>query len=177
MVAVVLAGASLFGGCSGASTAPRAEPPSLPVAVLVDVSAVSSTAGHPDWILRAPAAEGDPNAGLDVRSPELEVLDTGGQRSALARAGAATVNRFSQDVWARGGVRLEGRDGLVVTSDSLQLLGGAQRLMTAARVTLERRGSRVSGVGFDSDASLKTYRILGQLQAHVIDRTGDFHVD
>ena len=75
------------------------------------------------------------------------------------------------------GVLIHAPDGLVVTTDSLQLLGGAHRLVTAARVTLERRGSRLSGIGFDSDASLKTYRILGQLQAHVIDSTGDFHVD
>lgn len=176
-VALLCVASGLLTGCSGWDTAPLETPPALPAAILVDVTAMSSTDGRPDWVLRAPVAEGDPNAGLDVRAPRLDVFNADGTPGGSAEAGQARINRLTQDVSARGGVRLRGSDGLVVVTDSLQMLGGAQRLVTAARVTLERHGSRLSGVGFDSDASLKTYRILGQLQAHVIDTSGDFHVD
>ena len=104
-------------------------------------------------------------------------MNADGSRAAWADAGSAAVNRVSQDVWARAGVRIHAPDGLLVETDSLQLMSGARRLVTAARVRVSRRGSRLTGIGFDSDSSLKTYKILGKLEAHVVDSSGDLHVD
>ncbi len=165
-------------GCRGWDPSPLvAPPPDLPSTILVDLSMANSNAGVTEWVLHAPSAEGDPSAGLDVRAPHIDVLKPDGTRDAWAEAGSARINRVSQDVWARGGVHIHARDGLQVDTDSLQLMSGARRLVTAARVTVRHDGSRLTGMGFDSDSSLRTYRILGQLQAHVVDTSGDFHVD
>ncbi len=156
----------------------EAREPDIPDQVIESFTCAESDSGVMRWNMRGERAVEERNTGwVRITRPVIEVFGPGGRREMTLTAAQARVNRRSKDLTGGGGVRVVSRDGTVVRTDSMVWIAATQRLTTDAPVSVARHGATLTGRGFESDGSLRSYRILSDVHAHVTDIEGTFGRD
>jgi LPS export ABC transporter protein LptC len=145
---------------------PRAE--ELPSQEVRDFSLEESDTGTPEWILTSRyAATYDRRGVIVARDVAIDFFDAKGAKYSHLTAKEGEIKRPSNDMEARGDVRVTTTDGVRIQTESLRFLNRERRIVSDAFVRLERNGDVVTGIGFESDPSLEHFAIKREVKAQV----------
>lgn len=169
---VVLAGCLLAGlllGCSGgkkvAATSASGE---LPDSEVEDFTVTETDSGRAEWTLFAKQAETyQARDRVIARTVRIFFFDeTGARRSELvAREGELTQR--SRDMIARGNVVLQTTEGWRMSTQEMRFLNSTHRIVSDSLVRVEKQGSILEGVGFESDPNLEHFEFRHAVRATV----------
>lgn len=159
LLAAGLAAAAGAAGC-GESRAPSQETPSTegPSSVLAGLTLRETEEGRLRWVLTADSSESweQPNQTL-VKRLHVDFYDPRGEVSSVLTSNEGLVLRSTNDLTARGSVRLVSREGDTLTTERLDWNNLAGRLSTDQPFRLAGPDGALTGVGFESDPGLKNY--------------------
>jgi LPS export ABC transporter protein LptC len=154
---------------------PRAESERLPQQVVAGMVLRESKGGHLSWVLRADSAfyygEGERTR---LEGVHVDFYNAAGDsvRSRLtAREGE--MDPVKRDLVARDSVDVRPHDGTRLETEELRWVQETEKVVSDRFVRLTRGRSVVTGIGIESDAALKTYRILSQVSGELREEDGD----
>ena len=91
----------------------------------------------------------------------VDFYDKMGLHSSRLISSRARINDITHDMTAYDSVHIVSDSGTIVDTDSLEWHNKSQTLHSEARVRIAERNGRVTtGIGFESDQNLTSYRIL-----------------
>jgi hypothetical protein len=147
---------------------PQAPAGDMPSREVKDFSLEESDTGTPEWI---------PDLGLrgDLRPPgvilargvTIDFFDAKGEKYSHLTAREGEIKRPSNDMEARGDVKVTTTDGVRIQTESLRFLNREGKIVSDQFVRLERNGDVVTGIGFESDPSLEHFAIKREVKAQV----------
>lgn len=161
-------------GCRGRATSPagRAEQPVADQEAR-DFTLTESSEGKKNWTLWASyAAMYTERSVIDAKTVRIEFFDTKGQKFSTLLADQGIVDQRTNDLEARGHVRIATESGIRMETDSLRWLNDRQRIVSKAFVRVTRLHDVVTGWGFESDPSLDHFHLEREVQAEVRDEAG-----
>lgn len=176
LLATAILVAALLPGCG--ESGPGGTPPATdgPSSVLSGLTLRETEDGRLRWILAADSSETweQPNQTL-VKRLHIDFYDPAGDVTSVLTSDEGLVLRSTNDLTARGNVRLVSRDGDTLTTERLDWNNMAGRLSTDQPFRLAGADGAMRGVGFESDPGLKNYttkevRIDGREGAVPVDR-------
>lgn len=162
-------------GCQGrTASAPSGSEVRLPDQEARDFTLTESSEGKKNWTLWASYAAmyNDRNL-VDARTVRIEFFDAGGKRFSTLLADEGLVDQRTNDLKARGRVRVTTETGVRMETDSLRWLNAQGKIVSDAFVRVTRRHDVVTGFGFESDASLDHFRLSREVRAEVRDEGSD----
>ena len=155
-------------GCGDAERTSAPAPVSLPDQVVDRFVLTETVVGAPQWSVTAPQAIEVAGGTITILRPRLVTYEENGEIASTLQADTAIVNRLTHDMRAHGHVVMRNTNGVTVQADSLSWLNAARQVRTLSTVRIRKGESVLYGRGFESDANLHSYRILGDLRAHVV---------
>jgi len=164
-------------GCEGrtASTPSGAEV-RLPDQEARDFMLTESSEGKKNWALRASYAAmyNDRNL-VDARTVRIEFFDADGKKFSTLLADQGLVDQRTNNLEARGNVRIATETGVRMETDSLRWLNTPRKIVSDAFVRVTRQHDVVTGYGFESDPSLDHFHLKRAVRAEVRDegRSGE----
>ena len=159
---------ALFGCTGDEPVASRSAATDLPTTEVRDFTLQESTEGKPAWILSSRYAAQYQNRGIiQARDVTIEFFDQKGAKYSRLTAKEGEVTQPRNDLEARGDVVVTTTDGVRIETSSLRYLNREQKIVSDAFVRLERHGTVVTGVGFESDPSLEHFTLKRQVRAQV----------
>lgn len=147
----------------------------LPQQIVADLVLRESKAGRLSWVLRADSAfyYGDGER-TRLRGVQVDFYNERGDsvRSRLtAREGEMDPTR--RDLVARDSVDVRTHDGTRLETEELRWVQETEKVLSDRFVRLTRGRSVVTGIGIESDAALRTYRILSQVSGELREEDGE----
>lgn len=167
----LLLGLVAAGGCRSKSspTAGAAAAP-VPDQEARDFTLTESSEGKKNWTLLASyAAMYNERHLIDARTVRIEFFDSKGARFSTLLADQGLVDQRTNNLEARGHVRVHTESGIRMETDSLRWLNARGKIVSDAFVRVTRRYDVVTGWGFESDPSLDHFRLTREVQAEVRD--------
>jgi len=156
-------------GCQGepASTSSGGEV-QIPDQEARDFTLTESSEGKKSWTLWASYAAmyNDRNL-VDAKEVRIEFFDAKQQRFSTLVADRGLVFQRTNDLEARGNVRVTTETGVTMETDSLRWLNATGKIVSDAYVRVTREGDVVTGYGFESDPNLDHFNITRQVRAEV----------
>lgn len=156
-------------GCQGqpASTSSGGED-RIPDQEARDFTLTESSEGKKTWTLWASYAAmyHDRNV-VDAREVRIEFFDAEQRRFSTLVADRGLVFQRTNDLEARGNVRVTTESGVTMETDSLRWLNATGKIVSDAYVRVTRQGDVVTGYGFESDPNLDHFNITRQVRAEV----------
>jgi len=153
---------------------PRNGSEQLPQQVVAGMVLRESQGGRLSWVLRADSAfyygEGERTR---LRGVHVDFYNTTGDsvRSRLtAREGE--MDPIKRDLVARDSVDVRTHDGTRLETEELRWVQETEQVVSDRFVRLTRGRSVVTGIGIESDAALKTYRILSHVAGELREEDG-----
>jgi LPS export ABC transporter protein LptC len=138
-----------------------------------DFTLTESSEGKKNWTLWATYAAMYTDRNLiDARTVRIEFYDAKGAKFSTLLADQGVVDQRTNDLEARGHVRIATETGIRMETDSLRWLNDRQRIVSNAFVRVMRKYDIVTGWGFESDASLDHFHLAREVQAEVRDEGG-----
>jgi lipopolysaccharide export system protein LptC len=166
-----LALATLSWGCQGkAPSVPRAVEPRVPDQEARDFTLTESSDGRKNWTLWSSYAAmyNDRNL-IDARTVRIEFFDAQGVKYSTLFADQGLVDQRTNNLEAKGKVRIVTESGIRMETDSLRWLNNKRKIVSDAFVRIERKHDVVTGYGFESDPSLDHFHLAREVQAEVRD--------
>jgi LPS export ABC transporter protein LptC len=172
LLALALVGLSLAGltvGCGGArnpsATAASAE---LPDSEVEDFTVTETDSGRAQWTLFAKVASTYQARDLVVaRTVRIFFFDETGARSSELVAREGELTQRSRDMIARGNVVLQTSEGWRMSTQEMRFLNSTQRIVSDTLVRVEKEGSILEGIGFESDPNLEHFEFRHAVRATV----------
>jgi LPS export ABC transporter protein LptC len=157
------------GGCSRRSTpAASNEELRIPDQEARDFTLTESAAGTKNWTLRANyAAMYNREHTVDARTVKIDFFDAEGNLYSTLTADRGEVDQRTNDLQARGNVRVVTKNGIAMDTDSLRFLNRTGKIVSDGFVKVTRRGDVLTGFGFESDATLEHFRLRREVKAEV----------
>jgi len=165
-------GMALIGtGCRGKPTAkPSAAELRMPDQEARDFTLTESSEGRKSWTLWASyAAMYDDQSLVDAQHVRIEFYDSKGARYSTLLADRGSVHQRTNDLEARGNVRVTTETGVTMETDSLRWLNSSGKIASDAFVKVTRHGDVVTGYGFESDPNLDHFHLTREVHAEVRD--------
>jgi LPS export ABC transporter protein LptC len=166
--------ALLLAGCQGkpASTSSGSDI-AIPDQEARDFTLTESSEGKKSWTLYASYAAMYNDRGLvDARTVRIDFFNAKGDRYSTLTADQGKVFQRTDNLEARGRVKITTASGVTLETDSLQWINTRSRIVSDAFVRVTRKGDVVTGTGFESDASLDHFHLSHQVQAEVREQAG-----
>lgn len=172
VVAVSLVGLGLLasvGGCHGRSTPVASdEELRIPDQEARDFTLTESAAGTKNWTLRANyAAMFNREHKVDARTVKIDFFDAEGTLYSTLTADRGEVDQRTNDLEARGNVRVVTKNGVAMETDSLRFMNRTGKILSDGFVRVTRQGDVLTGFGFESDATLEHFRLRREVRAEV----------
>lgn len=161
-------------GCHGRSpSTPRGEEVRVPDQEARDFTLTESSEGKKNWTLWASYAAmyNDKNL-VDARAVRIEFFDERGAKNSTLNADQGLVHQRTNDLEARGNVRIVTTSGVTLETDSLRWRNARRKIVSDAFVKVTRGGDIVTGYGFESDPQLEHFHLAREVQAEVRDEEG-----
>jgi KDO2-lipid IV(A) lauroyltransferase len=177
--ALLAAGLAVLGGAAGCGESRETSDDSTgtegPSSVLAGLTLRETEDGRLRWILTADSSETweQPNQTL-VKRLHVDFYDPHSVVSSVLTSDEGLVLRSTNDLTARGNVRLVSRDGDTLTTERLDWNNLAGRLSTDQPFRLAGPDGALTGVGFESDPGLKNYTTK---EVRIDGRDGTVHDD
>ena len=166
VLALSLAG---VGGCRGKASVPAGgEEVQVPDQEARDFTLTESSEGRRIWTLWASyAAMFNDRSLVDARTVKIEFFNRDGEKYSTLVAEEGRVHQRTNDLEARGNVRVTTESGITMETDSLRWINKTGRIVSDAFVRVTRKHDVVTGYGFESDASLEHFHIAREVRAEV----------
>jgi len=167
-LALGLVGAGL-GGCSGgkklSSSGTSGELPDNEV----DQFYVTETdSGRPQWTMFAQhAATYQARDLVTVRGVRIDFFDEKGLKSSELVAREGELYQRTRDMTARGNVVLMTTEGWRMSTEEMHFLNSRRKMTSDKLVRVEKEGTILEGVGFESDPNLQHFEFQHQIRATV----------
>lgn len=146
----------------------------IPLQVVEGMTLRETNAGVLRWILYADTAyhygEGKLTRLIGVRVDFYHEDGDSIQSSLTAREGE--MDPETRDLIARDSVRVSTDEGSLLETEMLRWDQATEKVVSDRFVRLTRGKTVVTGVGIETDASLKTYRICSEVEAEHRDEDG-----
>lgn len=158
-----------LGACQGKpSSTPSGAEVRLPDQEARDFTLTESSEGRKSWTLRATYAAmyNDRNL-VDAQTVRIEFFDAKGEVSSTLVADEGLVHQRTNDLEARGRVKIVTTKGVTLETDSLRWKNATGTIVSDAFVRVTRNGDVVTGRGFESDPNLDHFHLSSEVQAEV----------
>ena len=171
-VAVLLAGlaaAALLPGCSGGKKVSASGASGLlPDSEVEDFTVTETDSGKTEWTLFARhAATFTARDLVTARTVRIDFFGEDGKKSSELVAREGELYQRSRDMIARGDVVLQTVEGWRMSTEELHFRNSQRRITSDKLVRVEKEGSVLEGVGFESDPSLQHFEFQHQVRATV----------
>jgi LPS export ABC transporter protein LptC len=156
-------------GCHGKpASRPSAAELRIPDQEARDFTLTESSEGRKSWTLWASyAAMYDDQNLVDAQQVRIEFYDSKGARYSTLLADRGSVHQRTNDLEARGNVRVTTETGVTMVTDSLRWLNSSGKIASDAFVRVTRKGDVVTGYGFESDPNLDHFHLTREVHAEV----------
>jgi LPS export ABC transporter protein LptC len=157
------------GGChGGGSTVTSNEEIRIPDQEARDFTLTESAAGTKNWTLRAEyAAMYNREHKVDAKTVKIDFFDAEGALYSTLTADRGEVDQRTNDLQARGNVRVSTKNGVAMETDSLRFVNRTGKILSDGFVKVTRQGDVLTGFGFESDATLEHFRLRREVRAEV----------
>ncbi len=146
----------------------------LPQQVVAGMVLRESKGGRLSWVLRADSAfyygEGQRTRLSGVHVDFYNAAGDSVRSRLTAREGE--MDPVKRDLMARDSVDVRTHDGTRLQTEELRWVQETEKVISDRFVRLTRGRSVVTGVGIESDAALRTYRILSQVSGELREEDG-----
>jgi LPS export ABC transporter protein LptC len=166
--------ALLLGGCQGKTpSTPRGEEIRIPDQEARDFTLTESSEGKKSWTLWASYAAMYNDRDLVLaRRVTIDFFNGKGEKYSTLVADQGVVHQRTNDLEARGRVRIATTRGVRLETDSLRWMNARGRIVSDAFVKVTRGNDVVTGYGFESDANLEHFHLSRSVRAEVRDVEG-----
>ncbi len=169
LVLLGLSVAGLTAGCGGkrnlSATSASAE---LPDSEVEDFTVTETDSGRAQWTLFAKVASTYQARDLVVaRTVRIFFFDETGARSSELVAREGELAQRSRDMTARGNVVLQTAEGWRMSTQEMRFLNSTHRIVSDTLVRVEKEGSILEGIGFESDPNLEHFEFRSAVRAVV----------
>src|SRR5262245_37924282 len=106
----------------------------------------------------------------------IDFFDAAGKPYSHLTADQGEIRPATNDMLARGNVRITTTSGTRIDTPSLRFLNRQQKIVSDDRVTVRRGGDVLSGIGFESDPSLEHFEFRRKITAQFQTQSGRIHV-
>lgn len=163
--------AALVPGCRNSqSSSPTRAEARLPDQEARDFSLTESSEGRKNWTLYATyAAMYNAKNLVDARTVRIEFFNQKGERFSTLVADEGRVYQQTNDLEARGHVRVTTESGITMETDSLRWQNASGKIVSDGFVKVTRKHDVVTGYGFVSDPSLDHFHLTREVKAEVRD--------
>jgi LPS export ABC transporter protein LptC len=169
---VGLAGAGCSGGKKLSASGTSGE---LPDSEVEDFTVTETDSGQTQWTLFAKSAATYTARDLvTARTLRIDFFGTDGRKSSTLVAREGDLYQRSHDMIARGQVVLQTTEGWRMSTEELTFSNKRNLILSDRLVRVEKEGSVLEGVGFQSDPNLEHFEFREQVRATV--RPGAAHV-
>ena len=177
-IAATLLAVLLSAPADGCRRQPKATPSAVEVRVpdqeARDFTLTESLEGRKNWTLHAVYAAMYNNQNLvDARTVRIEFFDKDGKKFSTLLADEGRVYQRSNDLEARGHVRVTTESGIFMETDSLRWQNARGKIVSDGFVRVTRQHDVVTGYGFESDPSLDHFTLRQEVRAEVRDAGED----
>jgi LPS export ABC transporter protein LptC len=162
-------------GCHGdAPSTPSSEEVRIPDQEARDFTLTESSEGKKSWTLWSSYAAmyNDRNL-VDARTVRIDFFDREGKKNSTLTADQGLVFQRTNDLEARGKVRVTTESGVTLETDSLRWQNARGKIVSDAFVRVTRHGDVVTGYGFESDATLEHFHLAREVRAEVQPQAGE----
>ena len=162
-------------GCQGdAPSTPSGEEIRIPDQEARDFTLTESSEGKKSWTLWASyAAMYNDRDLVDAKTVRIDFFDHEGKKNSSLTADQGLVYQRTNDLEARGRVRVTTTSGVTLETDSLRWLNAKGKIVSDAFVRVTRKGDVVTGYGFESDANLEHFHLAREVRAEVQPQAGE----
>jgi LPS export ABC transporter protein LptC len=169
LLLVGLAMALLLPGCSGGKKVSGSSTSGLlPDSEVEDFTVSETDSGRAEWTLFARHAATYTSRDLvTARTVRIDFFGADGRQSSELIAREGELYQRTRDMIARGNVVLQTTEGWRMTTEELHFLNSRRRITSDKLVRVEKEGSVLEGVGFESDPNLEHFVFQHQVRATV----------
>ena len=168
LLALVLAGAGVAGCSGGKKVSASGDSGELPDGVVQEFSVTETDSGRPQWTLFAnSAATYQARDLVTARTLRIDFFDDKGQESSELTAREGELYQRTRDMVARGNVVLVTTEGWRMSTEEMHFLNSHRRITSDKLVRVEKEGTVLEGVGFESDPNLEHFEFQHQIRATV----------
>ena len=161
-------------GCRGKpNSAPSEAEIRIPDQEARDFALTESSVGKKSWTLRASYAAmyNDRNL-VDAQTVRIEFFNDKGETYSTLVADQGLVHQRTNDLEARGHVKIVTTSGVKLETDSLRWMNHTGKIVSDAFVKVTRKSDVVTGWGFESDANLDHFHLSREVHAEVREMEG-----
>jgi len=168
-LALGLVGA-LVAGCSGGKKlSASGTSGELPDSEVEDFSVTETDSGRPEWTLFAKhAATYQARDLVTARTLRIDFFDEKTRvKTSELTARKGELYQRSRDLVARGNVVLLTTEGWRMSTEEMHFLNSHRKITSDKLVRVEKQGTVLEGVGFESDPNLEHFEFQHQIRATV----------
>ena len=161
--------AALLQGCSsGKKLSASGNSDLLPDSEVEDFTITETDSGKTEWTLFArQAATFNARDLVTARTVRIDFFGADGKQSSELVAREGELYQRTRDMIARGNVVLLTTEGWRMTTEELHFSNSLRRITSDKLVRVEKEGSVLEGVGFESDPNLEHFEFQHQVRATV----------
>ena len=168
LLALGLAGAGLSGCSGGKKLSASGTKGELPDGEVEDFSVTETDSGRTQWTLFAKhAATYQARDLVTARTLRIDFFDEKGQKSSELVAREGELYQRTRDMIARGNVVLLTTEGWRMSTEEMHFLNSHRKITSDKLVRVEKQGTVLEGVGFESDPNLEHFEFQHQIRATV----------
>jgi len=104
---------------------------------------------------------------VTVRGVRIDFFDEKGQKSSELVAREGELQQRTRDMTARGDVVLQTTEGWRMSTEEMHFLNSRRKMTSDKLVRVEKEGTVLEGVGFESDPNLQHFEFQHQIRATV----------
>ena len=156
-------------GCSGGKkVSGSGDSGELPDSEVEDFTVTETDSGRTQWTMFAKiAATFTAKDLVTARTVRIDFFGTDGNKSSELVAREGELFQRTRDMVARGNVVLQTTEGWRMSTEELHFSNARNRIHSDLLVRVEKEGSVLEGVGFESDPNLEHFEFRDQVRALV----------
>ena len=163
-----LLAASLAGCSGGKNVSGSGASGELPDSEVEDFAVTETDSGRTQWTLFARSAATYTARDLVVaRTLRVDFFGDDGKKSSELVAREGELYQRTRDMIARGQVVLQTVEGWRMSTEELHFSNSRHKILSDKLVRVEKEGSVLEGVGFESDPHLEHFEFRTQVRATV----------
>jgi len=161
--------AAVLGGCGGGKKmSGTGDSGELPDSEVEDFTVTETDSGRTQWTMFAKKASTFTARDIVIaRTVRIDFFGVDGKKSSQLVAIEGELYQRTRDMVARGQVVLQTVEGWTMRTEEMRFSNSRGRILSDKLVRVEKEGSVLEGVGFESDPQLQHFEFRDQVRATV----------